>query len=225
MQKKLKILMVDDHPSMIEGYKIILSYNDLGLEIETTSAYNCESAYKIITNENESSKVYFDLIFLDFSLPPYEQMNITSGQDLALLIKNYLPDAKIVMLTSHTEAILLYDLIRKVDPNGLLVKSDFSAEELLFAFNKIMGGETYHSITVNQNLKEILSKSSVLDQQNRQIISLLAQGIKTKNLPNHLNLSLSAIEKRKVQIRDYFCIKNGGNDEDIIREAKTLGLV
>lgn len=225
MQKKLKILMVDDHPSMIEGYKIILSYNDLGFEIETTAAYNCESAYKIITNENGFSKIYFDLIFLDFSLPPYEQMNIMSGQDLAMLVKSYLPDTKIVMLTSHTEAILLYDLIRKIEPNGLLIKSDFSADELLSAFDKIMRGETYHSVTVNQNLKKILSKSSVLDQQNRQIITLLAQGIKTKNFPSYLNLSLSAVEKRKVQIRDYFGIKNGGNDEDIIREAKISGLV
>ena len=225
MQKKLKILMVDDHPSMIEGYKIILSYNNLGLEIETTAAYNCESAYKIITNKNESSKIYFDLIFLDFSLPPYEQKNIMSGQDLAMLVKSHLPDTKIVMLTSHTEAILLYDLIRKVEPNGLLIKSDFSADELLSAFDKIMMGDIYHSITVSRNLKEILSKSSVLDQQNRQIISLLSQGIKTKNLPSYLNISLSAIEKRKVQIRDYFGIKNGGNDEDIIREAKILGLV
>ena len=223
MQTKLKILMVDDHPSMIEGYKIILSYNDLGFDIETFAAYNCETAFALITNRTKINN--FDLVFLDYSLPPYEKMNITSGQDLAQLVKGYLPKAKIVMLTSHTEAILLYDIIRKIRPDGLLIKSDFSAEELLSAFSKIMNGETYHSITVTQNLKGILSKSSVLDKQNRQIISLLAQGVKTKNLTNYLNLSLSSIEKRKVLIRDYFDIKNAGNDEDIIREAKKMGLL
>jgi two-component system response regulator NreC len=222
MQTKLKILMVDDHPSMIEGYKIILSYNNLGLEIETTAVYNCESAYSTITNK--SNKINFDLVFLDFSLPPYEEMNIKSGQDLAMLTKIHLPNAKIVMLTSHTEAILLYDIIRTVEPHGLLVKSDFSAEELLFAFDKIMGNEIYHSTTVTQNLREILSKSSILDQENRQIITLLSQGIKTKNLPSYLNISISAIEKRKVNIRDYFNLQKG-SDEDIIREAKKLGLV
>ena len=222
MQTKLKILMVDDHPSMIEGYKIILSYNNLGLDIETTAAYNCESAYKIITNQ--SNKIYFDLVFLDFSLPPYEEMHIKSGQDLAKLIKIHLPNTKIVMLTSHTEAILLYDIIRNVEPNGLLVKSDFSAEELLLAFDKIMNGEIYHSITVNHNLKEMFFQKKILDQPNRQIISLLAQGIKTKNLPNYLNISISAIEKRKVNIRCYFNLQKG-SDEDIIREAKKLGLV
>ncbi|WP_395058099.1 response regulator [Flavobacterium sp.] len=222
MQKKLKILMIDDHPSMIEGYKIILSYNNLGLEIETTAAYNCEVAYKIITNK--FNKIYFDLVFLDYSLPPYEEKNIKSGQDLAKLIKIHLPNTKIVMLTSHTESILLYDIISKIEPNGLLVKSDFSAEELLSAFDKIMEGEIYHSITVKHNLKEMFSQKKILDQQNRKIISLLVQGIKTKNLPSYLNISMSAIEKRKVNIRCYFNLEKG-SDEDIIREAKKSGLV
>jgi two-component system response regulator NreC len=70
----------------------------------------------------------------------------------------------------------------------------------------------------------MFSQKKILDQQNRQIISLLAQGIKTKNLPSYLNISISAIEKRKVNIRYYFNLKKG-SDEDIIREAKRLGLV
>lgn len=214
--------MVDDHPSMIEGYKIILSYNDLGFEIETTAAHNCESAFEIITNTTNLD--FFDLVFLDFSLPPFEAKNISSGEDLAMLVKTHLPNSKIVMLTSHTEALILYNIIRNVEPEGLLVKSDFSAEELISAFDIIMRGEIYHSLTVKQNVKELLSKKVYLDHFNRQIISLLAQGIKTKSLPAHLNLSISAIEKRKVQIRDYFCVQKG-NDEDIIREARKLGII
>ena len=219
---KLKILMVDDHPSMIEGYKIILHYNNFGFEIETTAVYNCESAFKIITNSK--NPILFDLVFLDYNLPPFEAENITSGEDLALLVKKHLPQTKIVMLTSHTESIILYNILKNIEPAGLLVKSDFSADELLSAFDIIMKGEIYHSIKVKQNLKELLSKKVYLDNFNRQIISFLAQGIKTKNLPSHLNLSMSAIEKRKVQIRDYFDIEKG-NDEDIIREAKKLGLI
>ena len=73
-------------------------------------------------------------------------------------------------------------------------------------------------------MKELLSKKAYLDNFNRQIITLLAQGIKTKSLPNHKNLSISSIEKRKVQIKDYLSIEKG-TDEDIIREAKRLGLI
>jgi DNA-binding NarL/FixJ family response regulator len=213
--------MIDDHPSMIEGYKIILSYNTLGFEIETTSVYNCESAYEIITNKKRN---IFDLVFLDYSLPPYEKMNITSGEDIAMLIKTHWPNCKIVMLTSHTEALILYNILRNVEPAGLLVKSDFSADELLVAFDAVMNGQIYHSITVKECTKELLSKKIYLDNFNRQIITLLSQGIKTKSLPNYMNLSMSSIEKRKVQIKDYFSIEKG-TDEDIIREAKRLGLI
>jgi two-component system response regulator NreC len=222
MQTKLKILMVDDHPSMIEGYKIILSYNTLGFEIETTSAFNCESAYEIITDK--SKKTFFDLVFLDYSLPPFEKEKITSGEDLAILVKSHMPNSKIVIITSHTEALVLYNILRNVEPAGLLVKSDFSADELIIAFDIIMRGAIYHSFTVKECTKELLSKKIYLDNFNREIIKLLAQGIKTKSLPNHLNLSISTIEKRKVQIKDYFCIEKG-TDEDIIREAKRLGLI
>ena len=65
IKKKVSIFIVDDHPSMIEGYKSILSYNDLGCEIEVTSAYDCESAYKRMEG---SENIYeFDMIFLDLS--------------------------------------------------------------------------------------------------------------------------------------------------------------
>ena len=219
---KLKILMIDDHPSMIEGYKIILSYNDFGYEIETTSATDTKSAYEIITKTKKSNA--FNVVFLDYSLPPYDAKNIQNGKDLAIIIKKRMPKAKIVILTSHTESILLYDIIRNVEPAGVLVKSDFSAEELLSAFQEIMEGKIYHSQTVKQTIKELTSKKIYLDSFNRQIISLIAQGINTKSIPNHINMSISAIEKRKVVIREYFSIPKG-NDEDIIREAKRLGLI
>jgi two-component system, NarL family, response regulator NreC len=219
---KLKILMVDDHPSIIEGYKIILGYNDMGYELETTVAHNCKDAFDIITSTNE--KDAFDLIFLDYSLPPYPEKNIKTGEDLGMLIRKYLPTSKIIILTSHTESLILYPIVKSVSPEGLLIKSDFTADELLKAFDSIMKGNTFYTATVHSCMKELLSNKLFLDHCNRQIISLLSQGVKTKSLPEHLNLSMSAIEKRKVQIRDYFFIKKG-NDEDILREAKKMGFI
>jgi DNA-binding NarL/FixJ family response regulator len=87
-----------------------------------------------------------------------------------------------------------------------------------------MKGETYHSETVKESIRDLLSKEEYLDFYNRQIIMLLSQGIKTKNIPEHLNLSQSTVEKRKVQIKDYFCIEKG-TDEDIVREAKRMGFI
>lgn len=215
-----RILMVDDHPTQLEGYKIILTYNSRGIELETTMAYNCKTAFEMITDVSQS----FDIFFLDLNLPGYPEEQIKSGEDLAYLVKEYHPDSKIIMLTSHSESFLLYNIVKKIEPHAFLVKSDFGGEELLEAFEAVLKGETYHSETVKESINELLSREEYLDSYNRQIITLLAQGVMTKNLPEHLNLSMSAIEKRKSQIKDYFYIQKG-SDEDIVREARKLGFV
>lgn len=220
--KKVTLLMVDDHPSMIEGYKSILSYNDLGYDIEVVAAYDCESAYNIMSTTVNVYK--FDMIFLDLSLPPYEAKKMFSGEDLAMYAKKKFPQAKIVILTSHYEAFILYQLQKKVAPQGLLVKSDFTADELLNAFETILNDKIYKSKTVIESIKELLSNEMLLDDINRQIITLLASGVQSKNLPNHINLTISGINKRKAQLRDFFCLEKG-SDEDIIREAKKHGFV
>ena len=214
--------MIDDHPSMIEGYKSILSFNDLGLRIITTPAYNCESAYNIIDKTSVSEA--FDFAFVDLSLPPYLEKKIKGGEDLALLIKNKFPNCKIVILTSHAEAFILDAIQKNIAPNGLLVKSDFTADEFLLAFEKIYNNHFYTSRTVVENIAELHEKSAFLDENNRKLITLLAEGVKTKNLPQRMNLSISTIDKRKAQIKHFFKIEKG-SDEDIIREAKKHGLI
>uniref|UniRef100_UPI00404A96CC response regulator n=1 Tax=Flavobacterium sp. TaxID=239 RepID=UPI00404A96CC len=221
-KKNISIFIVDDHPSMIEGYKSILSFNNLGYTIEVTPAYNCETAYKRM---EESNDIYeFDMIFLDLSLPPYLEKNIHSGQDLAVLAKEKYPNAKILILTSHAEAFVLFDIKNKIEPDGLLVKSDFTAEEFLSAFETVLNNGKYVSKTVEENIAELLLSKTFLDPHIRKIITLLASGIQTKSLPNFIDLSMSSIDKRKVLIKEAFQIKSG-TDEDIIREAKKHGFV
>lgn len=218
--KKLKLLIIDDHPSQIEGYKTILSYNKSGHELDIAEVYNSKSAYEIITDPDAK----FDLVFLDRSLPGFPEKEITNGDDLGLLIRKQIPSAKIVMLTSHSETFLLYNIFRKIEPVGLMIKSDFSAQELLDAFEKIVAGGIHYSESVKIGIRELLSRENYLDDINRQIILLLSKGIKTKNMPEYLGLSQSSVEKRKTQIKDYLCIEKGG-DEDIVNEAKRLGFI
>jgi len=217
----MRILMVDDHPTQLDGYKIILTYNNQGIDLDITTAYNCKSALEIITDPEVAA---FDMFFLDVSLPGYPEQNLKSGEDLAYVIRQRSPQAKIVMLTSHSESFLIYNIVKKIEPNAFLVKSDFSGEDLLTAFDSVIQNQTYHSETVTASIQELLSREEYLDSYNRQIIILLAQGVKTKNLPEHLNLSMSAVEKRKSQIKDYFSIDKG-SDEDIVRAARKRGFV
>lgn len=218
MQQFIKILIVEDHPAMIEGYKSILSNSNYVAEIAV--AYNCEAAYNILSKSNCT----FDIFLLDVILPPYEPQNLFSGEDIGVLIRKNKPNSKIIMLTSHADSFTLYNIIRLINPEGLLVKSDFIPEELLKAFENVIRDEGYYSFTARLCLKSMQSKAVYLDNCNRRIISLLAKGIRTKSLPSHLNLSISAIDKRKAQIKEIFNIEKG-TDEDILREAKKNGFI
>jgi len=221
MTDPIKVLIIDDHQAVIEGYKSILSYPAFAdFNFQITSALNCESAYNTICHPLAS----FNLVLLDIILPPFEEQKIFSGQDLASLIKTKLPDAKIIILSSHTEAFELYNILQTTKPNAFIAKSDFTPQEFITAFNKIMIGEIYHSNLAKQSLKEFQNKDDSLDAYSRRIISLLNKGIATKNIPSHLNLSISAVDKRKSQIKTFFNIEKG-NDEDIIREARKRGFI
>lgn len=217
---ELQVLMVDDHPPIIEGYKSILSFNPFGYELNTTAAYSCETAY----NEIIQAKNPFFVVFLDLTMPPYPEKNLKSGEDLIPILKKFQPDAKIIVLTSHSESIVLFKIMKEHQPDGILVKSDFQSKELLEAFDTIVKGNPYYSDTVVKHQKSWEEKSKVMDSYNRQILLLLSQGVKTKNLPDLLHLSKSAIDKRKAIIKQIFGIDKG-TDEDILREARKQGLI
>lgn len=217
-----KILMVDDHKSILIGYKSILEHNDKNIDIEVTFCHDCQEAYNTITTTD--NPISFEMAFLDRSLPPYLEKKLKSGDDLALLIKQYLPQCKIIMLTSHAEAFVIYDIVHKIRPNGLLIKSDFDDTELLEAFNTIINGKTHYSKTVTAALKEEITDRGYLDTLDRQIITLLSRGIRNQSIADELGLSVSAVEKRKVRIKDYLDIIKG-NDEDIISECRRLGFI
>lgn len=223
MKKELNILMVDDHPFIIEAYKNILTdYDPEQYDIRITKASNCQTGYEAITNI--LGREVFDIAFFDISMPPYEEKKILSGEDLALFIQEKMPKCKVILLTMHTEALRISNIIKNINPVGLIVKNDLTFDELRHAFQKILNEGRYYSQTVMNIVLTTVNNSVTFDDYDRQILYHISKGVKTKDIPEYVSLSLSAIEKRKLQIKDFFKIK-GGSDEDIIREAKKGGFL
>lgn len=220
--EKLHILIVDDHPLMVKAYKTALIPEIIDFKLEITTAFNCETAFNIITDTVRYKTL--DLILLDRSLPVYEDKKIYSGEDLALLIRKYRPKSKIIMSTLHTGALLIYNIIAKIAPDGLLIKGDLYKPELLQAFNTIMKGNVYHSATVQESIKKVIGSKIFLDADNRDILSLIAKRIKIKDLPNYIPLSPRTIDGRKAKIKDILGVSNC-DDRDLIIEAEKLGFI
>ena len=221
MTNPINILIVDDHPFIIEAYKnAINKYSQQGFEFNITQANNCKSGYENIMDQPKP----FDIAFFDISMPEYAEKGIYSGADLAMLIKTEMPSCKVILLTMHTELLKINNIIKTINPSGLIIKNDLTFDELLFAFNKIMNNESYYSQTVIKLVGQAQYNNIELDAFDKQILFHLSKGIKTKDLPQYIPLSLSAVEKRKLNIREVLEVKDG-NDIDLINEAKKKGVI
>ncbi len=221
MHTHYQILIVDDHPFIIEAYKNALkSYSADGFQYTVSQASNCKSAYEILTSPNR----HFDIVFLDISMPSYEEKKIYSGEDLAKLIRQILPECKVILLTMHTELIKINTIIKDINPNGLVIKNDLTFAELLVAFDKIIHNEVYYSQTVLKFMSQSQQGIIHVDEFDKKILFHLSRGVKTKDLPNFVPLSLSAIEKRKLNLKEQLQLK-GGSDVELISEAKIKGLM
>ncbi|MDI5886904.1 response regulator [Flavobacterium yafengii] len=220
--KKNNILIVDDHPFIIEGYKnAITRYNPNEFEFFITQAKDCESAYGIITNPDA---LLFDIAFLDISMPPYEEKNIYSGEDLARLISEFMPSCKIILLTMYTELLKIKTIIKTINPNGLVIKNDLTFDELLFAFDKVIKNEKYYSQSVLKMLAQSEEDSIEIDQFDKEILFHISKGTKLSDIPQYIPISLGAIERRKIKLKELLKIEEG-SDIDLVREAKSKGLL
>jgi DNA-binding NarL/FixJ family response regulator len=221
MTKSMKILIVDDHPFIIQAYKNALEkYSQQGYEFEVIQANNCKSGYENIVE----SKIPFNVAFFDISMPEYAEKGIYSGEDLAVLMKSEMPSCKVILLTMHDELLKINNIIKNINPNGLIIKNDLTFDELIFAFDKIINNESYYSQTVIKLVGQAKYNDIELDAFDKQILFHLSKEVKTKDLPQYIPLSLSAIEKRKLNIREILEV-NGESDIDLINEAKTKGVI
>jgi DNA-binding NarL/FixJ family response regulator len=217
------VLLVDDHPMIIAGFEQaldIINEHDNQMEFNKDSALECTSAANYISN----SDTVYDLICLDLSLPGSKDGKYNSGEDLAKLAKKHQPKAKLLICTMLENNYKILNVMRRIDPDGFLVKSDTNPDILISAIENLLNNKTYQSATVHQMLKKTVEFSHNIDEDNLKILYLLSQGILTKNLPEHMGLSLSAIEKRKKQMKQFFDISNT-NDKILLEKAKEKGFL
>jgi DNA-binding NarL/FixJ family response regulator len=222
MIQNINILIVDDHPMTVNGYINVLSDEKFdGYELNFTKALNCKEAYELITDNANT----FNIAYLDLSLPPYPEKKITSGIDIGMLLRKEMPDCTIVFLTMHSEAPLIERLIKDINPQGIMCKSDIDIDEFLNAFKIIFSGDSYLSNKIVKSLKDRVFDNYKLDNYDKQILMRLSEGIQTKNIPNYVPLSLNAIEKRKAHMKNMLLQGKGGDDFELIEAIKKIGVL
>lgn len=222
--KTHNLLLVDDHPITIDAYINILSKLENATTTKHfTTAFSCQEAYIKIIDKHRSQQS-LDVAFLDISVPPYIEKNMYDGIDLGLLIRTYFTHCKVILLTMHSEPLILHNAIEKINPDGFILKNDVNAQSLVTSYQNIVAGQKFYSATIKKVLSQDLLRKLDFDAIDCEILQLLARGMRTKDMTDQLELSLSAIEKRKSNIKIQLLVDKG-TDKDIIDEAKKRGIL
>lgn len=224
MSTKLRILIVDDHPFIIDAYINLISCSLENYELEFIRSSNTKEAYNLIkVNYNEDKKI--DIAIFDISMPEYKEMNIYDGIDLALGFKKKYVDAKILMISMHAEGCVINKIFKELKPDAIVNKSDINFETFTEIFIKVLKGEFFISEFMLEALHQFNNAKFKFDYIDGEIIRLLERGVKTKDLPGFTGISLSTIEKRKKEIKFHLLNGEKGNDKDLINIARFLKLV
>ncbi len=218
----VRILLIDDHPLIIEGYILALANDKENFsKADFSKAFDCESAKKCIDIAISKQEV-FDIAIVDYSIPSFVESNIHDGGDIILYLNKVMPSCKTFMLTGHTEILTIYEIVKNIRPDALASKHEISPLSLISIVGQVLAGERYQSDIVKHCLKEIVRKEMMYDDYNRAILVYLAKGVKLQELENHIPLSNATIKKRLAKVKAAF----GVNDTStLVQHAIKFGFV
>ena len=225
MNNNINVLIVEDEPIIIGLLKKIfqkLSESEANWNFKLHTSLNCDSALDKI--EKAIIGIPFDLALLDVNIPSSKQKNIICGEDLGLELRKYFPRIKIIVYTSNNDNYRLNNILKSINPEGFLIKSDIDYKGLVKAINRVLVKPPYYTPSILTIIRQHIANEFILDAIDRILLHEISKGTKNKDLPGIVNLSKSGIERRKRHLKEVFDIEDKG-DKKLIEKAKEKGYV
>ena len=215
--------LIDDHETILEGYKSLIQLYADHIRINFHKFTDLSKAYLSLNNKNNPSPP--DVLFVDYRMPAYQDATIENGVDLVQFAKKLYPKIKVVLLTSHEDYLLLYDIYKKVAMEGFIVKSDIIGKEFGDLLEALLNNRTYHSKTIKQAIMKVNKHECITNSRNRDIIRLISEGFQSMSISEKLDISLSTVKKRKKTLRFQLGLTENNNDEAIILKLREEGYI
>jgi DNA-binding NarL/FixJ family response regulator len=143
-----------------------------------------------------------DIVLMDLTMPR------TSGMDAIVQIKRQHPHVKIIALTFHKEDKYIHATL-EAGADAYVLKDD-SRTELFSALSNVANGRSYLSPSIVDKVMAgyitggDASTSGpsweVLTRREREVIKLIAEGKRTKEIATYLSLSPKTIEKHRTNL-------------------------
>jgi two-component system invasion response regulator UvrY len=210
MASVIKVLLVDDHAVVREGYRRLLertaNITVVGDAANATQA--CQSALALVP----------DVIVMDIALPG------VSGIEALRRILAHQPKLRALMFSMHDDAVFAARALQ-AGARGYVSKAS-APDVLVDAIYAVARGESYLSPDVAKIIEQHASTQAqsavrTLTPREFEILRLLVQGDTVKCIADKLALSEKTVANLQSAIREKLGAKNG---VQLTRIAARLGL-
>jgi DNA-binding NarL/FixJ family response regulator len=190
MQREVRrVLIVDDHPVVRQGIKLMInSQPDLTVCGE---AHNEQEARRLVRELKP------DALVVDLSLDQGDGFNVVRD------VNAHFPEIRVLVLSMHDEAVYAERLLAQ-GAAGYIMKQA-ATEQLITALRAVLRGERFISDTLRQSLAtrdaEEGDAASRLSTRELQVISLIGQGLGTREIAENLSLSVKTVETHRLTIK------------------------
>jgi two-component system nitrate/nitrite response regulator NarL len=191
-KKKIRLLLVDDHPVVRRGMRSCLE-DIKHVEVVDEAVDGKEAMEKV-------RALSPDIVLMDIDMP------VMNGLEATKLLREEFPDTRVLILSIHTNKEYVLQIIRS-GAQGYVLK-DASPADLVRAIESVDSGEPFFSpdisqIVLNQYLEEAGADASgdvKLTTRERQVLAMIAGGQSNKEMANQLNVGVRTIETHRERV-------------------------
>jgi two-component system response regulator NreC len=206
----VRIILADDHPMFLQGLKRLLERADFEVVGE---AGDGREAVRLATEKRP------DVAILDLAMP------LLNGVDAAREIGKAAPGTKTIILTTYSEDQCVREAMR-AGVSGYLLKTK-AASDLMQAIREVSQGAIYLGEGVSRDLLQPqpevgAGRENPLSGRERQVLQLIAEGRKVKEIAGLLGVSVKTIETHRMRLMDKLDIHETAG---LVRYAIRMGII
>ena len=192
MSNLISIIIVDDHPIVLNGFEYILERNDrFLLKNKFTRA---QDALDFLAIEG------VDIVLMDISMP---DMN---GIDATEIIRKSWSHVKVIAISNLNEGSIALRMIQ-AGAAGYLLKN-VSAIELVDAIQAVYQGEQVLSKEMKPIVRDIGNQIPKITQREREVLLLMAKGYTTPKIGELMFISPLTVESHRRNLLQKFHVSN-----------------
>jgi DNA-binding NarL/FixJ family response regulator len=208
-QAKKRILIVDDHPMMRQGLAQLIEN-----EPDLAACCQADSAGQALEQVAAGKP---DLVLVDISLPD------KNGLELIKDLQAMHPGLPVLVFSMHEESVYVERVLR-AGARGYIMKQE-GGKQLLQAIRQVLGGQIYVSERMSAKILEIFSGRravatdspvELLTDREFEIFQLVGRAMGTREIAQHLHLSVKTVEVHRAHIKRKLKLKSGA---DMVRYA------